>query len=287
MQKLWLITNPHSGSAAPEKCAAIEAVCEERGLTLAGRTRFPDENLPAPDGLNGADTVLLFAGDGTINAALRALEGWDGAVLILPGGTMNMLAKRLHDGTDAAAIVHAAHARPQATTLPMIEAGDQRAFVGVIAGPVTAWAEAREKARGGALIELPAVAAEAWDASWSGDVAVHDGETLLGRYRSVFAEPRDGGLSVSGIAADHLTDLARLGWSWVTGDWRQAANVDEALTSAAVLSSEGGIDALFDGEPVRLESPATLRAGVSGLRFLTTLQSLSPASGREDITPAA
>ena len=270
MNKLWLITNPHSGSAAGEKCAAIEAVCEDKGLAFAGRTNFPDEPLPGPDQLGDADTVLLFAGDGTINAALRKLEGWDGAVLILPGGTMNMLAKRLHGTADAGDIVHAAHAEERTTALPYIEAGEERAFVGVIAGPVTAWAEAREAVREGDLAKLPAAAAAAWSRSWEQEVALHDGEMLLGRYNAVYAEPRQGGLAVAGIAAERIADLAKLGWAWIAGDWRAAAPVDDRLTSAAILSADGGVKALFDGEEAVLESPATLTAGVSALRFLTT-----------------
>lgn len=271
MDRLWLITNPHSGSATPEKFEAIEAVCEERGLSSAGRTRFPEEPMPSLDDLVEADTVLLFAGDGTINAALRAFDGWDGAVLILPGGTMNMLAKRLHGDADPHTIVHAAHERHHTVALPCIEAAEHRAFVGLIAGPVTAWADAREAVREAALTELPAKAAEAWTASWDGDVALHDGDRLLGRYRSVFVEPRDNGVSATGIAADDITDLGRLGWAWLTGDWRQAGNVDETLTHAAVLTSEGGVSALIDGEPAQLPSPTTIRAGTSGLRFVTTL----------------
>lgn len=270
MDRLWLITNPHSGSAAPEKCAALEAVCEERGLSFAGRTRFPDEPIPRPNELPGADTVLLFGGDGTINAALRVLDGWAGAILILPGGTMNMLAKRLHGEADAAAIIHAAHERPRTTALPYVEAGEHRAFVGLIAGPVTAWAAAREAVRDTHLAELPARAAKAWNVTWEDEVALHDGERLLGRYRSIFAEPSRGGLSVSGIGAERMTDVARLGWAWLTGDWRQADNVDHVVTTSAILTGEGGIGALVDGEPITLTSPATLTSGVSGLMFIAT-----------------
>lgn len=271
MDRLWLITNPHSGSATPEKCAAMEALCEERGLHWVGRTRFPDEPLPGPAELQGADTVVLFAGDGTINAALHRLEGWDGAVLILPGGTMNMLAKRLHGDADPHSIVHAAYEQPRTTTLDAVAVGDARAYVGVIAGPVTAWAEAREAARAGEVASLPAVAAQAWSASWEGDVAVHDGDAELGRYRSVFIEPHADGIAVAGIAAAGIADVARLGWSWATGDWRDAANVDATVTHAVTLTSDGGVQALLDGEAITLASPATLRAERSDLKVLTTL----------------
>lgn len=99
MQRLWFITNIHSGNATAEKCRAIKAVFEERGLTLAGRTDFPEEALPDPEALaaTAIDTLVLFGGDGTINVALCRYANWSGAILILPGGTMNLLATALHD----------------------------------------------------------------------------------------------------------------------------------------------------------------------------------------------
>lgn len=151
MERLWLVTNYASGSAGEEECAAVEAIFAERGMALAGRTVFPGEPLPGATALAaaGVDTLVLFAGDGTINAALCALSGWGGAVLILPGGTMNMLARRLHGAADPHAIVHAAHREPRRTRLPYVEAGPHRAFVALILGPAATWAHAREMVRGG------------------------------------------------------------------------------------------------------------------------------------------
>ena len=110
MERLWFVTNPNSGSSDAAKAEAIEAACVEKGLRFVGRTNFPDQTLPTIQQLDraGADTVILFAGDGTINAAVCALADWDGGILILPGGTMNLLAKALHGDADPAAIDAAA-----------------------------------------------------------------------------------------------------------------------------------------------------------------------------------
>ena len=54
MQRLWFISNIRSGSATQAGCEAIEAVCAEKGLALAGRTRFPDDPLPDPAELAAA-----------------------------------------------------------------------------------------------------------------------------------------------------------------------------------------------------------------------------------------
>ena len=120
MERLWFITNPGSGSTTNAKCEAIEAVFAEHGLALVGRTHFPDEPLPEARQLDAAraDCVVLFAGDGTINAALCALSDWDGSFLVLPGGTMNLLAGRLHESGDPHAIIHAAHEGARRIALP-------------------------------------------------------------------------------------------------------------------------------------------------------------------------
>ena len=51
MKRLWFITNPHSGSSDTAKAEAILATFAARGLTLVGRTNFPDDDLPTPGAL--------------------------------------------------------------------------------------------------------------------------------------------------------------------------------------------------------------------------------------------
>src|SRR4028119_1513285 len=114
MERLWLITNFASGSASEEKCDAIQAIFQERGMELVGRTEFPDEKMPAVEDLISAnvDTVVLFAGDGTVNTAECKYDKWNGKALILPGGTMNVLAKRLHGDAEPRAPAPQPHGHP-------------------------------------------------------------------------------------------------------------------------------------------------------------------------------
>jgi len=274
MKRLWLITNHASGSAGTEKCAAIEAIFAERGLALAGRTFFPDEALPDGAALDAAtvDTVILFAGDGTINAAACKLDAWGGSALILPGGTMNMLAKRLHGDADPAAIVHAAHESRSSIKLPYVEAGPHRAFVAMIAGPATTWARAREIVRGGQISRLWRALRLAWARSWRDGVSVFDGTRLRSRCNAVIVMPAaDGCLKISAVAAERWGEVARLGWDYVTGDWHDAPAVDDSRSGRATIRGRPAIHALFDGEEAKLASPATIRAGISELSFVTTV----------------
>ncbi len=276
MERLWLITNLKSGSADGGKAQALEAVCAEQGLVIVGRTLFPAEALPdaAMLGQAGADTLMLYAGDGTINAALCRLGRWPGAVLILPGGTMNMLAKRLHGDKDAEGIVHAAYEGARTVRLHHVEVGARRAFVGLIAGPAATWGHARELAREGRWRRMVQAARHAWTRSWSGEIVVRARRQGNRRYNAVYVTARDNGsLTVSAIAAEGWADLARLGWEWLKGDWRQAPGVDESRASELVLASgRRVIHALFDGEEVLLKSPVHIRTAMSELSFVTTVE---------------
>lgn len=275
MQTLWFITNPNSGTTSAAKCEAMEAVFEERGLALAGRTRFPADPLPEGAALDaaGVDTVVLFAGDGTINAALRALADWRGAFLILPGGTMNLLAKALHDETDPHKILHAAHACDRRVALPYIVAGEHRAFVGLILGPAASWFRAREVVRKGRFGRLLGAVRGAWRATFHRRGIRIDGAQGLGdRYQAVFVTPALDGLELAAVDARDWGSIAQLGWEWVTGDWVAARAVTEGRTEQLRLGERRPVLALFDGEPETLDPGTTIRAGRSLETFIATRQ---------------
>lgn len=272
MKRLWFITNPQSGSATQEKCAALEAVFEERGLALAGRTGFPEDPIPERDALDAADvdTVVLFAGDGTINAALCALAKWEGAFLILPGGTMNMLAKILHGDADPAAIVHSAHQAARRVALPFVEAGPHRAFVGLILGPAAHWGRAREAARAGRFARMARAARNAWRRTFGRGIGVRGVPGMDGRYQAVFVAPTETGLRVDAIDARDWGAIVELGWSWLTGDWVAARAVTQRNAELIEPLSRRPVLALFDGEPLTLDAGIRVSSGLTRPVFLAT-----------------
>ena len=262
MERLWFITNPNSGSSDATKVEAIEAACADRGLRFVGRTDFPEYPLPTLEELDhaGADTVMLFAGDGTINAAACALAAWDGAILILPGGTMNMLARALHGEAEPAAIVSAAHDRTRRLALPYVEAGPHRALVGLIVGPAASWYHAREHVRKWSLGELfPAIRA-AWRRTFGQGIRLSGAPGFPPRIQGAYIRAEDDHLEVTAIDARDVRSIADLGWSWVTGDWVAARAVTETRAEELRIAERRAVLALFDGEPELLE-PGT-RIGV-------------------------
>ncbi|MCW4463337.1 diacylglycerol kinase family protein [Sphingomonas sp. BT-65] len=274
MERLWFITNPQSGSATREKCAALEAVFEERGLVLAGRTGFPDEPIPSEDELVAAriDTVVLFAGDGTINAALCALADWDGAFLILPGGTMNLLARALHGDAEPPDIIHAAHDGGRKVALPYVEAGPHRAFVGLILGPAAHWARAREAARKGRVARVLGAMRTAWRRTFGKGIRVAGVPGMRERYQAVFVAPGANGLEVAAIDARDWASIAELGWNWLTGDWVAARAVTDRRAERLRVLRRRPVLALFDGEPVTLAPNTEVTGGMTRPAFIATLQ---------------
>lgn len=273
MKKLWLITNPGSGSTTEAKCEALEALFVEQKLDLVGRTDFPDDALPNGASLTrkGVDTVVLFAGDGTINAALSALAKWKGSFLILPGGTMNLLAKGLHDQMDPHKIVEAAQQEKRRVALPYVEAGPNRAFVGLILGPAASWARAREAMRKGKIGRLVSAARAAWRRTFDRKgIRIEGAGKLRHHYQAVFVSPVEQGLEVIGVDARDWRSIAQIGWEWVNGDWIAANAVNRAHAEELRVKDRRKVLALFDGEPVTLEPGTPIRSGRSLKAFIAT-----------------
>lgn len=272
MERVWFVTNRASGTATPEKCEALEAVFEERGLTLAGRTDFPNAPVPSAEELAGAnaDTIALFAGDGTINATLCKLADWDGGFLILPGGTMNLLAKALHDSLDPAEIIHAAHQGGQRVALPFVEAGPHRAFAGLIVGPAAHWGGAREAAREGEVRRVLKLVGKAWRRTFGPGLRIAGVPGMTQRYQAVFVHPAAAALEVAAINARDLRSIVQLGWDWLTGDWIAARAVTYRKAERVRLASRRPVLALFDGEPETLPPDAEITGGLTRLIFIAT-----------------
>lgn len=273
MQTLWFITNEKSGTATPARAAAIEGIFAELGLTLAGRTRFPADDLPTAQSLDaaGVDTAVLFAGDGTINVACSALSDWSGAILILPGGTMNMLAKTLHGSADPKAILLAAHERGRKVALPFVEAGRHRGLVGLILGPVATWVRARELVRAGRFRGLFRAMRHAWARTFARGIRLDGVPGLRHGAQAVLVRPEAGLLDISAIDARDFRSIAALGWEWATGDWVAAAQVTQCQVPSFRTTGHKPALALFDGEPIMLEPGTRISVGESARQFVTTL----------------
>lgn len=272
MKTVWLILNRGSRAVGDDWEAKLVAAFEARGAVVAGTTDFPNDALPTPEALDAADVEVaaVAAGDGTINAVSRALDDWQGNLLILPGGTMNLLAKKLHRSLDPATIIAAVADPPMTDRLSTVDSGEHRAVVGVIVGPGASWVHAREAVRAGRWDRLRRALRFAYLRTLSHAVRLRQGNRRSKKYRAVFVHPADDALSVIKISASGWTDGVRLSFGYLTGTWENARGVEIETVREISLADERPTFALFDGEPTRLPTDATLRFGQTQLRFITT-----------------
>ena len=253
---IWLVNNASSGSNDGAALAALETACGEHGFRVAHRTVFPEQDLPTPEILDaaGIDRLAVFAGDGTINAVIAGLAGWRGAVLVLPGGTMNLLYHRLHGERTLEETVAAAARGEAAIRRPSVirsSCGD--AFAGVLAGPGASWGRVREAMRAANVAELAAGTMEAIEQTLTGEM-IACAAPPFGRpegYPLFCLTPREGGIEVEAYYAETAGDYLEHAWALFRRNFREGPHdvLGQART-VRLASTEGNpFGVLIDGEP--------------------------------------
>ena len=253
---IWLVCNAGSGSNNPDTVEMLQDHCGKHGFEVARLIGFPDEPLPTPERLDaaGIDCVAIYAGDGTVNSCVAGLYGWRGAVLVLPGGTMNLLARRLHGDAPAEQIVADAAsggARPVRPLIARTRHGD--ALAGLLAGPGTAWYAVREAMREADVAGIVAGASGAL-AETTGGPMLHCREPALGResgYPLIEITPGEWGLQIDGYYAESPGDYFAQSWAMLRRRFREGPHDRIGLAGSVTLAGEdgGSIGLLIDGEP--------------------------------------
>lgn len=252
---LWLVANRASGSNDDAALAALTQSLADIGHPPAKVIDCSAGTLPTRAALEAAGVKVLavFTGDGTLGAVVPALEGWDGKVLVLPGGTANLLAHRLHNPCDTAAIVAAFGAgavRP--VQPPCVRLNGHTALCEVLAGPGARWSDVREELRDGDLNTIASTAIDAVKES-AGGAMVRVTEPVLGHadgYAGVRIEPSAAGLIIDGYRTDGLTDLIKQGVALLKRDFREGPHDGLGMHAQLLCRSVDGspIDLMIDGE---------------------------------------
>ncbi|MBY0618918.1 diacylglycerol kinase family protein [Sphingomonas ursincola] len=278
MNKTWLIVNEASGSYDAAVIADIVTWFAQSDHPVDCIVRCPDEDLPTPDKLDreGVETLAIYAGDGTTNSALKQAAGWNGDVLILPGGTMNLLARALHGEQPCRSIIAEAARNRRTTKLNTVEIGESIAYVGVIAGPTTSWAKVRENARHTELADLVfnAIPAAISESLGGPQVGIEGDER---RFPAIFAAPRDSSMALCGFTASSVGEVLSHASAWLGGDFREGPREDlGSARTATLVSAAETIGLLIDGEPAEAKPGDTLALGQAPHNFIETRAPAAP-----------
>jgi hypothetical protein len=274
---IWLVSNPASGGNDGAALDALRQCCGEHGLDLARHTVFPDQALPTPAVLDsaGIECVAVYAGDGTVNGLIAGLAGWGGAVLVLPGGTMNLLYRRLHGQRTLeqtiAAVGRGASApvRPPVIRTPL---GD--AYADFLAGPGTSWGRVREAMRAADVAELAQSTVGAIDETLTGEQIVCL-DPPLGRregYPLLSFTPGGEGIEVEAYYAEGAGDYLAQTLASFKRDFREGPHerlgTARRLTIASTQRNAFGL--LIDGEQAEADSPFQLALAQCEVDLLAT-----------------
>lgn len=273
---LWLIINSASGSYSPSAVDALVASLDAAGCAPDRVIRFPDEDLPTGMALAaaGVKTLAVFTGDGTINSAATKAEGWDGALLVLPGGTMNLLSKALHGDVSAQTIVdHLAAGTCRRASRPAVRTSQGTALVEVLAGPGAMWADVREGVRDfdlGAIAETFSSALRE-TREGPGVTIANSASAKADGYRALRVAPEGSGLLAEGYDFADLADFAAQGFAMlVKRDFRQGPHDDLGHFDVIDCRSSGPIALMIDGERRQGETAEKFERIMFPVDFVTT-----------------
>jgi hypothetical protein len=249
----WLVVNGASGSNDAETVPRLREALSAAGAAPLRIVDIQAEDCPDAGTLAAAGVRLLsiFAGDGTVGSLAARAEGWDGEVLVLPGGTANLLSRALHGERDAAQIV-AELPNLRAVRRQAIRCGQGSALSEVLAGPGAVWSDVREGLRESDVVGVAASGAEAVRQSIAGPM-VHLREPPVGRdsgYAGLRLVPDGGRIAVSGYGAETFSDYLRQGVALLKRDYRAGPHDDLGQHAAALCRSSDGapIELMIDGE---------------------------------------
>ncbi|MFM7349762.1 MAG: diacylglycerol/lipid kinase family protein, partial [Erythrobacter sp.] len=277
----WLVVNPASGSNDAKSTDTLAAALTDRGVRVDRVIAFPDDPLPDIATLDaaGIGLVVVYTGDGTVNALVNALGGWSGAVLVLPGGTMNLLARRLHRNLRPEEIIDvAAGGVARRVRVGCVRTEQGLAFADVLVGPGARWSEVRESMRSGAIVEMATGAIEAIRHSATGPFVKAPAlpRSREDGYPLIELTPGEHGIQVDGFYAEAAADYVQQAWSVLRHRFREGPHDRLGMVEAVEIASIDGsaLDCLIDGEPAECPSPFRFIVAPCGVDLLATAHDL-------------
>lgn len=262
IRRVEAIVNPLSGSVGPGAAEALERVlaehgfaarvCEAEGKDLPTAVRTAFDASP--------DVVIVLAGDGTAAMAARR-AGPDGPLVMpLPGGTMNMLPHAIYGtvGWEEALAKGLNEGSARAVSGGVVEG--HPFYVGAVMGAPALWARAREAVRKGRFDLAFSRARHAIGRAFSGSLhyQIEGGPSGQAEAVALFCPlvsrkvRAEEAFEVAAMDVKNAGDAFRLGFHFLTSDWRNDPAVVTHESRRVRASARGSIPAILDGESIRL-----------------------------------
>jgi diacylglycerol kinase family enzyme len=260
--KTIALYNPAAGSVSVDGGERLRAALENagvRGAELVEVDRSDCETQLKQLAEAKPDLFVVWGGDGTLRSALGAVGKATPNLLLLPGGTMNLLTRSIHGEKTWEQVLTDVLAAPKRTTLPAGKVNSEIFYCAMLAGAPARLAEARESLRRGELVKAATEARVAMETlgTLHLDARYRDGYTFE---RASLPPTSVIGALVGPMARDHAMEIAALTepspgaalnviWSSFISDWRNAPGITIVPARSLVIETEDGdIPVIVDGE---------------------------------------
>lgn len=268
--KTIALFNPRSGSVPADARERLDTVLAEAGhgnAELVEADAEDQERQLREIAAMSPDLFIVWGGDGTLRAALSTVGQVTSNLLLLPGGTMNLLPRTLHGEKPWEEIVRDVIRGPRRRILPAGEVNGHQFYCAMLAGAPARFAEAREslrrgdigKAAGEARAAIDTLKTLHLDASYSDGYAFADGRlpttSIIGAMVGALTKVGTG-MEVAALANPTTGGALNVVWSSFFTDWRNAPGVEVAeATSLEIASADDEeIPVIADGEAVEVGS---------------------------------
>lgn len=268
------IVNEAAGSVGPGGRGRLLAEIEALGVRLT-KTVSDLAHLSTADAA-GADLIIVLGGDGTASTVASLFCGGP-PLLLLPGGTRNLLPHALHGVLAWPAVLRAALAHGRVVTLTGGEANGRKFFVAAMFGAPTLLAGAREAARSGRLGLMASRLKQVLTRMLARRIAVRPsgGVAMRAEAAGVLCPAHRGDLGGESLEWVRLNaarpfDLMRVALRAILGGWRDDAAIERSWSASGEVRSVGAVLAVLDGEPATLKPRVRVVMLTDGPNVLVT-----------------
>lgn len=256
IKKVLVLLNEKAGSVGPKAGAQLVEALNAGGVeqfTIVDATKMSARHFTRA---SHYDAIVVLGGDGTARYAADLAPRNGPPLILLPGGTLNILPKALYGDLAWPEAIAAVLQRNVERRLPVGRANGETFYVAGLFGPTTLLALARESVREGKPLKALQRFRHALNRSFSRSIRARAGDGKMRKAEGigVLLPSFSGGIGADHLEwvrldAKHFLDLARVSLRAITADWRNDSTVEISKTRTGDIYASGIIPATLDGEP--------------------------------------
>ncbi|MDX2277121.1 MAG: diacylglycerol kinase family protein [Hyphomonadaceae bacterium] len=254
--KALVFFNPKAGSVTAADGEKLTAALKEAGISqfaLVGPEKLSPKVLQRA---RDFDVIIVLGGDGTARAVAELAPRDGPPLILLPGGTLNVLPRALYGDLGWPEALKAALERGVITRLASGAANGKPFFVAAIFGAPTLLARAREAVREGRFLSawrrFNLFSKRAFARRLVARPNAQPAQTAaaIGVLCPSFSGEIEGeALEWVRLDASQLLDLARVSLRAIGNSWRDDPSIEIAQCKTGSIMSGGVIPSTLDGEP--------------------------------------